>query len=49
MKRTLGRRLLAWMPFGENDRKRWGTKLGQISYAAKKEADRLEEERKENE
>ena len=44
MKRTLGKRVIAWLPFGENDRKRWGTKIGQISYAAKQEQERLEEE-----
>ena len=43
-RKSLGKRLIAWLPFGENDRKRVAKGWGRFTHEIKEERDRLETE-----
>ena len=44
MRKTLCKRLVAWLPLGENDRKRVAKNLGRFTHEIKEERERLEKE-----
>lgn len=42
VKKTLMKRAIAWLPFGENDRKRLTKGFGRFTHEIKQERERLE-------